>query len=180
MSDGMNKVFLLGNLGEDSELHFTQGGQAVLNFRMATAESWLDKDGERKERTEWHSVVVWGKRAEALERYLLKGSKVLVEGKLRTSSYEDKEGIKRYKTEVHTDELKLCGGSKGDRREEGADDRRSSDGRDGTAKAGGRNDRSDRRGRDVDHRRDDRDRSRGRDGDRRERSAGRPVDDLPY
>ncbi|WP_437338447.1 single-stranded DNA-binding protein [Sorangium sp. So ce394] len=180
MSDGMNKVFLLGNLGEHSELRFTQGGQAVLNFRMATTESWADKDGERKERTEWHSIVVWGKRAEALERYLLKGSKVLVEGKLRTSSYEDKDGVQRYKTEIHADELKLCGGSRVERRDDEGADRRPRDDRDGSGKARGRDGHEDRRERDVDRRRDDRDRGRGRGDDRRERSVGRPVDDLPY
>lgn len=183
MSDGMNKVFLLGNLGEDSELRFTQGGQAVLNFRMATTESWVDRDGERNERTEWHSVVVWGKRAEALEKYLLRGSRVFVEGRLRTSSYEDKEGIKRYKTEIHADDLKLCGGgARGDHRDDARDDWRSRDDRDDDSRGRARDDRDERRGRGGDRRRDDRDRDRGRrrDDDRRERSSGRPTDDLPY
>src|SRR3954470_24218704 len=100
MADGLNRVMLLGNLGADPELRFTQGGQAVLNMRLATTESYLDKDKVRKERTDWHNVVVWGKRGEALAKILAKGSSVFIEGSLRTSSYDDREGNKRYKTEV--------------------------------------------------------------------------------
>src|SRR3954466_2922928 len=100
MADGLNRVMLLGNLGADPELRFTQGGQAVLNMRLATTESYLDKDKVRRERTDWHNVVVWGKRGEALAKILAKGSSVFIEGSLRTSSYDDREGNKRYKTEV--------------------------------------------------------------------------------
>jgi single-strand DNA-binding protein len=96
----MNKVLIVGNLGADPELRFTQGGQAVLNLRVATTESYLDKSGARQERTDWHSVVVWGKRGEALSKTLGKGSGVFVEGALRTSSYDGKDGQKRYKTEI--------------------------------------------------------------------------------
>lgn len=110
MSEGMNKVFLLGNLGADPELRFTQGGQAVLNLRLATTESYLDKDKVRKERTDWHNVVIWGKRGEALSKILGKGSSIFVEGGLRTSSYDDREGNKRYKTEVVASNVLLTGG----------------------------------------------------------------------
>jgi single-strand DNA-binding protein len=108
MSDGMNKVLLLGNLGGDPELRYTPAGTAVLSFRIATNESWLDKNKERQERVEWHWIVVWGPRAEGLSRILAKGSGVLVEGGLRTSSYE-KDGQKHYKTEVVAREVFLTG-----------------------------------------------------------------------
>lgn len=113
MSDGLNKVYLCGNLGQEADLRFTQGGQAVLNIRMATTESYLDANKERKERTEWHSVVVWGKRGEGLAKILKKGDRILVEGGIRNSSYDDKDGIKRYKTEIHANEVILCGRGKG-------------------------------------------------------------------
>lgn len=109
MSEGLNKVMLLGNLGADPELRFTQGGQAVLNIRVATTESYLDKDKVRRERTDWHSVVVWGKRGEGLAKILTKGSSVFIEGSLRTSSYDDKDGNKRYKTEIHANNVLLPG-----------------------------------------------------------------------
>ncbi len=108
--DGLNRVMLLGNLGADPELRMTGGGQAVLKLRLATTESYLDKSKERQERTEWHSVVVWGKRAEGLGKILKKGDRVFVEGGLRTSSYE-KEGEKRYRTEVVAQNIILSGGS---------------------------------------------------------------------
>jgi single-strand DNA-binding protein len=113
MADGLNRVMLLGNLGADPELRFTQGGQAVLNLRLATTESYLDKDRVRKERTDWHSVVVWGKRGEALAKILAKGSSIFIEGSLRTSSYDDREGNKRYKTEVVANNVLLTGGRGG-------------------------------------------------------------------
>lgn len=118
MAEGLNRVMLLGNLGADPELRFTQGGQAVLNLRLATTESYLDKDKVRKERTDWHSVVVWGKRGEALSKILNKGSSIFVEGSLRTSSYDDREGHKRYKTEVVANNILLTGGGRG-RNEQG-------------------------------------------------------------
>jgi single-strand DNA-binding protein len=108
MSDGMNKVILLGNLGADPELRYTPTGVAVLSIRLATNESWRDKNKEVQERTEWHTVIVWGARAEALSRILNKGSSVLIEGGLRTSSYE-KDGQTRYKTEVHAREVLFTG-----------------------------------------------------------------------
>lgn len=109
MSEGLNRVMLLGNLGADPELRHTQGGQAVLSIRLATTESYLDKDKVRQERTDWHNVIVWGKRGEALARLLSKGSIIFVEGSLRTSSYDDKEGNKRWKTEVIAQNVILAG-----------------------------------------------------------------------
>ena len=108
MSDGINRVTLLGNLGADPELRQTQGG-AVLNLRLATTETWIDKNKEKQERTDWHSVTLWGKRGEALAGILRKGSQLLVEGRLSTSSYE-KDGQKRYKTEVVATNVVLVGG----------------------------------------------------------------------
>jgi single-strand DNA-binding protein len=113
MAEGLNRVMLLGNLGADPELRFTQGGQAVLNMRLATTESYLDKDRVRKERTDWHNVVVWGKRGEGLAKVLTKGSTIFIEGSLRTSSYDDRDGNKRYKTEVIAQNVILAGGGGG-------------------------------------------------------------------
>jgi single-strand DNA-binding protein len=91
----------------------TQGGQSVLKLRLATSETYLDRNKVRQERTEWHSVVVWGKRAEALSKILSKGSRIFIEGGLRTSSYDDREGHKRYKTEIVANNLILSGGPRG-------------------------------------------------------------------
>ena len=110
MSDGLNRVMLLGNLGAEPELKFTQGGQAVLHLRLATTESYLDKDKVRRERTDWHNIVVWGKRGEALAKILNKGSSIFVEGSLRTSSYDDRDGNRRHKTEVIANNVILAGG----------------------------------------------------------------------
>lgn len=100
MAEGLNRVLLLGNLGFDPELRTTSGGSAVLKLRLATSEKYKDQSGAWQERTEWHRVVVWGKRGEALHRFLRKGSRIFVEGSLRTSSYEDKDGQKKFSTEV--------------------------------------------------------------------------------
>ena len=113
MAEGLNRVMLLGNLGADPELRMTSGGQAVLKLRLATSESYLDRNKVRQERTEWHSVVVWGKRAEGLAKILSKGSRLFVEGGLRTSSYDDKDGNKRYRTEVVANNIILSGGGGG-------------------------------------------------------------------
>ena len=113
MAEGLNRVMLLGNLGADPELRFTQGGQAVLNIRLATTESYLDKDRVRLDRTDWHAVVVWGKRAEALAKILGKGSSIFVEGRIQTSSYDDREGNKRYKTEIVAQNILLTGRGRG-------------------------------------------------------------------
>jgi single-strand DNA-binding protein len=101
MSRGsLNKVMLIGNLGADPELRFTPGGVPVANFSVATTESWLDKKGDRQERTEWHRVVLWRRLAEVAGQYLKKGHKVYIEGKLQTRSWEDAKGQKHYMTEV--------------------------------------------------------------------------------
>lgn len=112
MSDGLNRVTLLGNLCVDPELRMTGGGQAVLKLRMATNESYLDNNKTRQERVEYHSLVIWGKRAEGLAKILAKGSRLLAEGGLRTSSYE-KEGNKVYRTEIVVQNVVLLGGGNG-------------------------------------------------------------------
>ena len=117
MAEGLNRVMLLGNLGADPELRVTPGGQAVLKLRLATNESYLDRNNVRQERTEWHRVTVWGRRAEALGKILQKGDSLLIEGRLQTSSYE-KNGEKRYSTEVVANNIVLPGGGRG--RGEGA------------------------------------------------------------
>jgi single-strand DNA-binding protein len=97
--DGLNKVLILGNLGADPELRMAPGGQAVLKMRIATTETFFDKENSKKERTEWHRVTVFGRRAEGLAKFLRKGMRVLIEGRNSTSSYE-KEGQKHYSTEI--------------------------------------------------------------------------------
>lgn len=101
MASGINKVILIGNLGQDPEVRFTQGGDAVATLSVATSESWKDKNtGERREKTEWHRVVMFGRMAEVARDYLHKGSKVYVEGQLRTRKWQDQAGTDRYTTEV--------------------------------------------------------------------------------
>ncbi len=113
MAEGLNRVLLLGNLGADPELKVTPGGQAVLKMRLATTESYLDRNRVRQERTEWHIVVLWGKRAEGLGKFLTKGSRLFIEGGLRTTSYEDRDGNKRYRTEIVASNVILAGGGGG-------------------------------------------------------------------
>ena len=113
MAEGLNRVMLLGNLGADPELRVTPGGQAVLKLRLATNESYLDRNNVRQERTEWHRVTVWGRRAEALGKILQKGDSLFVEGRLQTSSYE-KNGEKRYSTEVVANNIVLPGRGRGE------------------------------------------------------------------
>lgn len=112
MSEGYNKWIGMGNLGADPELKVTAGGQAILKLRMACTEGYLDKNNTRQERTEWVRVTIFGKRGESLAKYLEKGSRILVEGRLQTSSYE-KDGEKRYSTEVVATDIKFAGGGKG-------------------------------------------------------------------
>jgi single-strand DNA-binding protein len=108
MSEGLNKVMLLGNLGADPELRVTQGGQAILKLRLATTESYMDSNNARQERTEWHQVTMWGKRGESLSKLLRKGERIFVEGRISTTSY-DKDGEKRYRTEVVATNIILNG-----------------------------------------------------------------------
>ena len=96
----LNKVTLIGRLGQDPEIRYTQSGSAVANATIATNDYWTDKQGEKQERTEWHSLVFWGKLADRAQSYLKKGSQVYVEGRLQTSNWEDQQGQKHYKTEV--------------------------------------------------------------------------------
>lgn len=103
---GMNKVILIGNLTDDPEVKFTQGGQCVANFRIATSEQWNDKDGVKQERVEFHRIVVWGKKAESCGEYLVKGKQVCIEGKIQTRSY-DKDGVKQYSTEIVADRVEF-------------------------------------------------------------------------
>ena len=114
MAGSVNKVILIGNLGADPEIRRTQDGRPVANLRLATSESWKDKTtGERKEKTEWHRVVLWGKSAESLTGYLLKGKQIYVEGKLQTRQWDDKDGNKRYTTEIKADRIVLLSGGGG-------------------------------------------------------------------
>lgn len=107
---GVNKVILVGNLGKDPEVRYLEGGTAVANFTLATSETYKDRtSGERKTQTEWHNIVLWRGLAEVAEKYLKKGSQVYVEGKLRTRSWEDKEGNTRYTTEIVGDTMTMLG-----------------------------------------------------------------------
>ncbi|HJZ71404.1 MAG TPA: single-stranded DNA-binding protein [Vicinamibacterales bacterium] len=106
----VNKVILVGNLGRDAELRYTPGGAAVAKFSLATTEVWNDKGGQRQERTEWHNIDLWGKQAESLSEYLVKGKQVYVEGRLQTDEYTDKEGVKRKSTKVRCDRVVLLSG----------------------------------------------------------------------
>lgn len=110
MAAGINKVILIGRLGADPEVRYTSNGGAVANFNMATNESWTDKSGQKQERTEWHRIVVWGKLAELCGQYLSKGRQAFIEGKLQTREWTDKEGGKRYTTEVVAQTVQFLGG----------------------------------------------------------------------
>jgi len=117
MSGTLNKVILVGRLGQDPKLAYTQSGQPVCNMRLATNEFSSDKDGNRQERTEWHSVVVWGKQAEFCGNYLSKGRLVMVEGRLQTRQWQDQQGQNRYTTEIVAQRVQAMD-SKGQRTEE--------------------------------------------------------------
>ena len=109
----VNKVILVGNLGRDAELRYTPGGAPVSTLNLATTEVWNDKSGQRQEKTEWHRVVLWGKSAESLSEYLVKGKQIYVEGRLQTRQWDDKDGNKRYTTEIRGDRIVLLGGGGG-------------------------------------------------------------------
>lgn len=105
----VNKVILVGNLGKDPELRYTAAGTAVVSFSMATTERFKDRDGNQQEKTEWHNIVAWRQLAEICGKYLHKGKQVYVEGKLQTRSYDDRDGNKRYITEVVADQMQMLG-----------------------------------------------------------------------
>jgi len=108
---GINKVILIGNLGNDPEVRYTPSGDAVANFSIATSEEWKDKNtGEKKERTEWHRIVAWRRLGEICGEYLSKGRQVYVEGRIQTNAWEDKEGNKRYTTEILANTVQFLGG----------------------------------------------------------------------
>jgi single-strand DNA-binding protein len=109
----LNKVILIGNLGADPEVKYIQDDTPVANFSIATHENFKDRNGEKKEITEWHSIVAWRGLAKVIESYVKKGDRVYIEGKIRTRSWDDKDGNKRYKTEVLADNLIMLGGGKG-------------------------------------------------------------------
>jgi single-strand DNA-binding protein len=120
----VNKVILIGNLGRDPEVRYTTSGTAVANFTMATTDRWNDAaTGERKERTEWHRIVVWAKQAEIVGEYLRKGRQVYIEGSLQTREWTDREGNKRYTTEVRAQRVQMLGGRPGSRDEAPEDER---------------------------------------------------------
>lgn len=106
----INKVMLFGRLGQDPELKYTPAGAPVCNFSVATSESWTDKNGQKQEKTEWHRIVVWGKLAELCNQYLAKGRQAIIEGKLQTRSWDDKDGNKRYVTEILANSVQFVGG----------------------------------------------------------------------
>ncbi len=110
MSGSINKVILIGNLGADPEIRQTSGGTSVCDLRIATNERWNDKNGQKQERTEWHRVVVWGNLAEICAKYLSKGRQAYIEGRLQTRSWDDKEGNKRYTTEIVANDVRFLGG----------------------------------------------------------------------
>ncbi len=108
---GINKVILIGNLGKDPELRRTTNGSSVVSFPLATTERWNDRNGEKKDRTEWHNIVAWGKLADLANQYLSKGRSTYIEGRITTNSWDDKDGNKRYRTEIVATQIQFLGGS---------------------------------------------------------------------
>jgi single-strand DNA-binding protein len=106
----VNKAILIGNLGRDPEIRYTPSGQAVASFTIATSEKWRDKDGQMQERTDWHNIVCWGRQAELANQYLKKGRPVYIEGRIQNRSYDDKEGNKKYISEIVVQRLQFLGG----------------------------------------------------------------------
>src|ERR1700681_1837392 len=109
----VNKVILIGNLGRDPETRYTTGGDAVTNIRIATTDTWKDKNGDKQEKTEWHTVVFFGRQAEIAGEYLKKGRQIYVEGRLQTRKWQDKEGQDRYTTEIIADRMQMLGSREG-------------------------------------------------------------------
>jgi single-strand DNA-binding protein len=114
---GVNKVIIVGRLGQDPEVKTIQGGQTVARLSVATSESWMDKNGQKQERTEWHRVNIWGKPAENAGKYLAKGRQVYVEGKLQTRSWED-NGVKKYATDIVANNIQYLGSGDGQQRQD--------------------------------------------------------------
>ncbi|MDT8393926.1 MAG: single-stranded DNA-binding protein [Bacteroidales bacterium] len=111
---GINKVILVGNLGKDPEVRTLESGAKVANFTLATSETYKNKEGQRVTHTEWHNIVLWRGLAEVAEKYLKKGNQIYVEGKIKTRSWDDKDGIKRYTTEIFGDNMTMLGGRRDD------------------------------------------------------------------
>ncbi len=111
---GVNKVILIGNLGKDPEVRNLESGAKVANFPIATTEFFKGKDGQRQESTEWHNIVLWNQMAELAEKYLKKGNSVYIEGRIKTRSYEDKDGVKKYVTEIMGNQMTFLGGPRSD------------------------------------------------------------------
>lgn len=109
MSNGLNKAILIGNLGKDPEVRYTQGGLAVANFSLATSEIRSGNDGEKETRTEWHRIVAFGKLGEICGEYLSKGRQVYIEGRIQTEEWEDREGVKRYTTKIIANQMLMLG-----------------------------------------------------------------------
>ncbi len=145
MARGINKVIIVGNLGNDPETRYAQSGAAITTISVATSESWKDKDGNPQERTEWHRVKFFGKLAEIAGEYLKKGRQVYIEGSLRTEKYTDKAGVEKYSTDIIANEMQMLGGKPGEGAEGGERPARSSGGysnRGGSGGAGGSGNRS--------------------------------------
>ena len=121
MAGSINKVILIGRLGKDPEMRFTPSGKAVTNFTLATNENWTDQSGERQERTEWHRIVTWGKLAENCAKLLGKGKQVYVEGRLQTRQWDDRDGNKRYTTEIVANTMQILSPVEGGDRGQGAE-----------------------------------------------------------
>lgn len=115
MARGINKVILIGNLGQDPEVRFTPSGTAVANINLATTDTWMDRQsGQKQERTEWHKVVMFNKTAEIAQQYLKKGAKVYIEGRLQTRKWQDQNGQDRYSTEIVANDMQMLDGRNGD------------------------------------------------------------------
>ena len=109
----VNKAILIGNLGKDPELRYTPGGQPTASFSLATTDQWTDKNGQKQKKTEWHNIIAWGKLAELVNQYLKKGRSVYVEGRINTRSWDDRDGNKKYRTEITANVIQFLGGGPG-------------------------------------------------------------------
>lgn len=109
---GINKAIILGNVGKTPLVATTSSGATVLNFSVATSESWKDKNGERQEKTEWHYISAFGKMADSVSQFIEKGSQVYIEGRIQTSKYKDKDGVEKYKTQINADKIQVLSSSK--------------------------------------------------------------------